>query len=606
MNKKNSSKAKVEKNNKQKAKDFKGTLKKLIAYVGQYRILMILVVVFLITSSVLSVLGPKFLGDATTVIYEGVMNIISENNKGMDFNAIGRIVIILITVYGLSGLFAYLGNYCLNEVSMRVTYKFRKEVSEKINKLPLKYFDKKLQGEVLSYITNDIDTISWNLDQIISNVLNATILILGIMFMMFYISWQMTIAALLIIPVSLVLVVQIVKKSQKYFKLQQEYLANLNGYIEEIYTNHTIVRAFNGKEEAIEKCNEHNERLYNVAWKSQFLSGLIQPLMRSVSNIGYVAVCILGGYLASNGAITVGNIQSFIQYMRRFTQQVTQVANISNQIQLTIAAAERVFEFLNEQEEEPDTENPMPIDNIKGNIEFKHIKFGYDEERTVIHDFSAKIKQGQKIAIVGPTGAGKTTIVKLLMRYYDVNSGEILLDGTNIKDFTRADLRMNFGMVLQDTWTFNGTVMENIRYGKLSATDEEVIQAAKSAQIHRFVKTLPDGYNMVLNEESNNISQGQKQLLTIARVFLKNPKVLILDEATSSVDTRTETLIQKAMDNLMKGRTSFVIAHRLSTIQDADKILVINDGDIIEQGTHEELLEKGGFYEKIYDSQFEM
>lgn len=606
MSNNNSPKTKEDEKKPKKVKDFKGTFKNLMSYIGKYKIIMILVVIFYIASSILSVLGPKFLGDGTTVIYEGVMNIISENGLGMDFGKIKEIILILILVYGASGIFGYFGAFFLNELSMRITYRFRKEVSEKINKLPLKYFDKKLQGEVLSYITNDIDTISWNLDQIISTVLNAGILLAGIMFMMFYISWQMTIAALLIIPISLIFVMQIVKKSQKYFKLQQEYLANLNGYIEEIYTNHTIIKSFNGQKEAIEKCNYHNDRVYNVAWKSQFLSGLIQPIMKSVSNIGYVAVCILGGYLASIGSITVGNIQSFIQYMRRFTQQVTQVSNVSNSIQLTMAAAERVFEFLNEKEEEPDTENPASIKDIKGNIEFKNISFGYDEDKIVIHDFSTKIKQGQKIAIVGPTGAGKTTIVKLLMRYYDVNSGEILLDGTNIKDFTRADLRSNLGMVLQDTWTFNGSIMDNIRYGNLSASDEEVIEAAKRAQIDHFIKTLPDGYNMKLNEESNNISQGQKQLLTIARVFLKDPKILILDEATSSVDTRTETLIQKAMDNLMKGRTSFVIAHRLSTIQDADCILVINEGDIVEQGTHDELLKNGGFYEKIYNSQFEM
>ena len=589
-----------------KVKNFKGTFKKLLKYIGKYKVLLIFGIICSIASSVFSVLGPKYLGDGTTIIYEGVINIIADNGLGMDFEAIKKVVFILIGVYGASAIFWYAEGFLLNEVTLKVTFKLRKQISEKINKLPLKYFDKKTQGEVLSYITNDVDVIAQNLDMIISDVVSALILIFGIALMMILISWQMALVTFLIVPISLLLIMKIAKKSQVYYKNQQDYLGNLNGYIEEVYSNHNIVRAFNGQKESIKKANEYNDKLYDAAWKSQFLSGIIRPIMRAVSNIGYVAICILGGYYAAIGAITVGNIQSFIQYMRRFTQQVTQIANISYVIQQTMAASERVFEFLEEEELSKDPESPASIENIKGNIIFKNVNFGYTEEKTIINDFSANIEKGEKVAIVGPTGAGKTTIVKLLMRYYDINSGEILLDGTNINKFSRDDLRSNFGMVLQDTWTFSGTVMENIRYGKLDATDEEVINAAKNAQVHHFIKTLPDGYNMILNEDSDNISQGQKQLITIARVFLANPKIIILDEATSSVDTRTEILIQKAMDSLMNGRTSFVIAHRLSTIQDADCILVMNNGDIVEQGTHKELLAKGGFYEKIYNSQFEV
>ena len=589
----------------EKAKDFKGTVKKLGQYLGKHKIPIAIGVIFSIVSTILDIIGPKVLGDATTVIYQGVMNIIADNGLGIDFNEIGRILLILIGLYLGSGVIWYLENFILTKVTISVTYRLRREISQKINRLPLKYFDKKTQGEVLSYITNDVDTISQSLGQSISQIVTSVVSIVGIVIMMLSISWQMTLVALLILPAALFLVSRVIKHSQKYFIGQQEYLGKVNGHIEEMYANHTLVKSFNGQKNARRQFDEYNEKLYNSAWKSQFLSSLMQPLMNFVGNLGYVIICILGGYYASTGAITVGNIQSFIQYMRRFMQPITQMANISNVLQSTIAAAERVFEFLAEEEEIPDPLNPVSIEGINGNVEFKNVSFGYNEDKIIINNFSANIKDGQKVAIVGPTGAGKTTIVKLLMRYYDVNGGEILLDGKNIQEFRRDDLRSVFGMVLQDTWSFSDTIMENIRYGKLSATDEEVIQAAKNAQVHHFIKTLPEGYNMILNEDSNNISQGQKQLLTIARAFLADPKILILDEATSSVDTRTELLIQKAMDNLMKGRTSFVIAHRLSTIRDADCILVINEGDIIEQGTHEELLKKGGFYAKLYNSQFE-
>lgn len=589
----------------EKAKDFKGTFKRLLKYLGRYKIAIIIVLIFAVLSTVFSIVGPKILGEATTILYEGLMNIISENGLGIDFEAIKRILLTLLGLYLISAAFSYAQGWIMTKVTMNVTYKLRKDISHKLNKLPLSYFDKKTQGEVLSYITNDIDTVSQTLNQGITQIITSVTLLIGILIMMLSISWQMTIFAVLVLPVAILLVAGVVKKSQKYFIKQQEYLGNVNGHIEEMYTNHTIVRAFNGQQAATEKFEEYNKNLYNAGWKSQFLSGLMPPIMNFVSNLGYVVVCIMGGYYASNGIITVGNIQSFIQYMRSFTQPIGQMANISNVLQSTMAAAERVFEFLNEEEEIKETSNPKSTDKVIGNVEFKNVHFGYNKDKIIINDFSAKVEKGQKIAIVGPTGAGKTTIVKLLMRYYDVTEGAILLDGIDIKDFTRNDLRSQFGMVLQDTWTFNETILENIRYGKLNASDEEVIEAAKEAQVDHFVRTLPEGYNTILNEESTNISQGQKQLLTIARAFLADPKILILDEATSSVDTRTEVLIQKAMQNLMKGRTSFVIAHRLSTIRDADMILVMNNGDIIEQGTHEQLLEKGGFYEKLYNSQFE-
>ena len=589
----------------EKAKDFKGTFKKLLKYLGKYKIAIAIVIIFAILSTIFSIVGPKILGEATTILFEGVMNMISENGLGIDFDGIRNIIITLLVLYIISASFSYMQGWIMSKVTMDVTYKLRKDISHKINKLPLSYFDKKTQGEVLSYITNDVDTVSQTLNQGITQVITSITTLLGVLIMMLSISWQMTIVAVLVLPIAIVLVAFVVKKSQKYFIKQQKHLSDVNGHIEEMYTNHTIVRAFNGQKQATEKFEEYNEKLYESAWKSQFLSGLMPPTMNFVGNLGYVAVCIMGAYYASIGIITVGNIQSFMQYMRSFIQPISQLANVSNVLQSTMAAAERVFEFLNEKEEVPDTDKPASVENVVGNVEFKNVHFGYNENKIVINDFSAKINAGQKIAIVGPTGAGKTTIVKLLMRYYDVISGAILLEGTDIRNFTRDDLRSQFGMVLQDTWSFNETIMENIRYGRLNATDEEVIKAAKEAQVDHFVRTLSDGYKTVLNEESTNISQGQKQLLTIARAFLADPKILILDEATSSVDTRTEILIQQAMEDLMKGRTSFVIAHRLSTIRDADLILVMNEGDIVEQGTHEELLQKGGFYQKLYNSQFE-
>ena len=589
----------------EKAKDFKGTLNKLLKYLGKYKISIAIVIIFAILSTVFSIVGPKVLGEATTILFEGVMNMISENGLGIDFAGIKNILLILLALYIVSALFSYIQGWIMTKVTMNVTYKLRKDISYKINKLPLSYFDKKTQGEVLSYITNDVDTVSQTLNQGITQIITSVTTLLGVLIMMLSISWQMTIIAVLVLPVTIGLIAGVVKKSQKYFVKQQEYLGNVNGHIEEMYTNHTIVRAFNGQKQATEKFDEYNKNLYDAGWKSQFLSGLMPPIMNFVGNLGYVIVSIMGGYYASTGAITVGNIQSFIQYMRSFTQPISQMANISNILQSTMAAAERVFELLEEKEEVPETDKPASVEKVVGNVEFKNVHFGYNADKIVINDFSATVKAGQKIAIVGPTGAGKTTIVKLLMRYYDVTDGAILLDGTDIRNFTRNDLRSQFGMVLQDTWSFNETIMENIRYGKLNATDEEVIQAAKEAQVDHFVRTLPDGYKTILNEESSNISQGQKQLLTIARAFLADPKILILDEATSSVDTRTEIHIQQAMESLMQGRTSFVIAHRLSTIRDADLILVMNKGDIIEQGTHEKLLQKGGFYEKLYNSQFE-
>ena len=589
----------------EKAKDFKGTFKKLLKYLGKYKISIAIVIVFAVLSTVFSIVGPKVLGEATTILFEGVMNIISENGLGINFAGIRNILLILLALYIVSAVFSYIQGWIMTKVTMNVTYKLRKDISHKINKLPLSYFDKKTQGEVLSYITNDVDTVSQTLNQGITQIITSVTTLLGVLIMMLSISWQMTIIAVLVLPVTIGLIAGVVKKSQKYFVKQQEYLGNVNGHIEEMYTNHTIVRAFNGQKQAVEKFDEYNQNLYEAGWKSQFLSGLMPPIMNFVGNLGYVIVSIMGGYYASTGAITVGNIQSFIQYMRSFTQPISQMANISNILQSTMAAAERVFELLDEKEEVPETDTPAKVEKVVGNVEFKNVHFGYSEDKIVINNFSAIVQEGQKIAIVGPTGAGKTTIVKLLMRYYDVTGGAILLDGTDIRDFTRNDLRSQFGMVLQDTWSFNETIMENIRYGRLNATDEEVIKAAKEAQVDHFVRTLPDGYKTILNEESTNISQGQKQLLTIARAFLADPKILILDEATSSVDTRTEIHIQQAMESLMKGRTSFVIAHRLSTIKDADLILVMNKGDIVEQGTHEELLQKGGFYEKLYNSQFE-
>ena len=589
----------------EKAKDFKGTTKKLLNnYLSKYRLALVIVIIFAIGSTIFSIVGPKILGNATTEIFNGLVSKLSGGN-GIDFGKIGEILLTLLALYGLSAIFSLIQGFTMTGVAQKLTYKMRNDLAKKINKLPMHYFDKKTKGEVLSIITNDIDTLSQNLNQSITQIITSICTLIGVLVMMFSISWEMTLVSLLILPVTVFIVKNIVGKSQKYFKMQQDYLGHVNGQVEEIYGGHTIVKAFNGENEAIKEFSKANKELYHSAWKSQFLSGLIFPIMNFIGNIGYVAVAILGGYLAIQGKITVGNIQSFIQYNKQFTHPINQIAQVSSMLQAMVAAAERVFEFLEEPEEVEDVENPKSTEGLKGNITFDHVKFGYDEDRIIINDFSAKVKDGQKIAIVGPTGAGKTTMVKLLMRFYDVNSGAILLDGINIKDFKREDLRKMFGMVLQDTWLFGGTIKDNIRYSKPDATDAEVIEAAKAAHVHHFIKTLPSSYDMILNEESSNVSAGQKQLLTIARVILADPKILILDEATSSIDTRTEIQIQSAMDNLMKGRTSFIIAHRLSTIKNADLILVMNHGDIVEQGTHEDLLAKGGFYADLYNSQFE-
>lgn len=589
----------------EKAKDFKGTTKKLInGYLSKYKLALIIVMIFAIGSTIFTIVGPKILGNATTEIYNGLMSKLS-GGSGIDFEKIAQILLTLLGLYIVSAVFSFIQGFTMTSISQKITYKLRNDLVKKINKLPMKYFDKRTNGEVLSIITNDIDTLSQNLNQSITQIITAICTLVGILIMMFSISIEMTIVSLIILPVTALIVKKVVGKSQKYFAKQQEYLGHVNGQVEEIYGGHTIVKAFNGEKQAIEEFDKANAELYKSSWKSQFLSGLMHPIMNFIGNIGYVAVAILGGYLSIKGKITVGNIQSFIQYNKQFTQPINQIAQISGMLQSMVAAAERVFEFLEEDEEIKDSNNIISIENIKGDITFNHVHFGYDEDRTIIEDFNAEVKSGQKIAIVGPTGAGKTTIVKLLMRFYDVNSGEILLDGHNIKDFKRGDLRKMFGMVLQDTWLFGGSIKDNIKYSNPDATDTEVIEAAKAAHVHHFIKTLPQSYDMVINEESSNISAGQKQLLTIARVILADPKILIFDEATSSIDTRTEQQIQAAMDNLMKGRTSFIIAHRLSTIKNADLILVMNHGDIVEQGTHEELLEKGGFYSELYNSQFE-
>ena len=589
----------------EKPKDFKGTTKKLIKnYLSKYKLALVIVIIFAIGSTIFSIVGPKILGNATTEIFNGVVSKIS-GGDGINFGKIAQILISLLALYLISALFSLIQGFTMTNVSQKLTYRLRNDLAAKINKLPMKYFDKKTKGEVLSVITNDIDTLSQNLNQSITQIITSICTLIGVLIMMLSISLEMTLISILILPVTIFIVKTIVGKSQRYFKRQQDYLGHVNGQVEEIYGAQTIVKAFNGEEKAIEEFNKANKELYHSAWKSQFLSGLIHPLMKFIGNIGYVAVSIMGGYLAIEGKITVGNIQSFIQYNRQFTQPINQIAEVSAMLQAMVAAAERVFEFLEEKEEVEDTKNPKTTENLKGNVTFDHVQFGYDEDKIIINDFSAKIKDGQKIAIVGPTGAGKTTMVKLLMRFYDVNKGAILIDDINIKDFKREDLRKMFGMVLQDTWLFGGTIKENIKYSKEDATDTEVIEAAKAAHVHHFIKTLPNSYEMVLNEESSNVSAGQKQLLTIARVILADPKILILDEATSSIDTRTEIQIQAAMDNLMKGRTSFIIAHRLSTIKNADLILVMNHGDIIEQGTHEELLAKNGFYADLYNSQFE-
>mgnify|MGYP000555076768 CR=1 FL=1 len=588
----------------EKAKDVKGTTKKLAKRLSNYKIAIIIVMVFAIGSTIFSIIGPKILGNATTEIYTGLMNKINRTG-GIDFAKIGQIILFALGLYVVSALFSMIQSYIMAGVAQKVTYKIRNELTEKINKLPMKYFDKKTNGEVLSIITNDVDTLSTGLNQSITQIITSLCTIIGILVMMFSISWEMTIVSLLILPISAGILKKVIGKSQKYFVKQQEYLGHVNGQVEEVYGGHTIVKAFNGEQQEIEKFEKANKELYSSGWKSQFLSGLMHPVMNFIGNVGYVVVAVLGGYLAVQGKITVGNIQSFIQYNKQFTQPIMQIAQVSGMLQSMVAAAERVFEFLEEPEEVEESDKGIDTSKLKGNVEFKNVKFGYDEDKIIIKNFNADVKEGQKIAIVGPTGAGKTTMVKLLMRFYDVNSGEILVDGHNIKDFKRGDLRKMFGMVLQDTWLFGGTVKENIKYGKPEASDSEVIEAAKAAHVHHFIKTLPNGYNSVLNEESSNVSAGQKQLLTIARVILADPKILILDEATSSIDTRTEIQIQSAMDNLMKGRTSFIVAHRLSTIRNASLILVMKDGKIIEQGNHEELLKKGGFYHKLYHSQFE-
>ena len=588
----------------EKAKDFNGTIKKLGKTLSKYKIAIIIVMIFAIGSTVFSIVGPKILGNATTEIYTGLMNKINRTG-GIDFNKIGKIILWVVGLYGTSALFNLIQSYIMAGVAQKVTYKMRNDLTHKINKLPMKYFDKRTNGEVLSIITNDIDTLSTGLNQSITQIITSICTIIGILVMMFSISWEMTIVSLLILPISAIILKKVIGKSQKYFVKQQEYLGHVNGQVEEVYGGHNIVKVFGREKEAIKEFEKENTELYKSGWRSQFLSGLMYPLMNFVGNVGYVAVAILGGYFAVKGRITVGNIQSFIQYNKQFTQPIGQVAQISSTIQSMIAAAERIFEFLEENEEPEDVKKPVSTENLAGNIKFEHVHFGYDQEKTIINDFNADVKDGQKIAIVGPTGAGKTTMVKLLMRFYDVNSGAILVDGHNIKDFKRGELRKMFGMVLQDTWLYGGTIRDNIKYSNPEATDSEVIEAAKAAHVHHYIKTLSNGYDAKINEESTNISAGQKQLLTIARVILANPKILILDEATSSIDTRTEQQIQSAMDNLMKGRTSFIIAHRLSTIKNADLILVMDHGDIVEQGNHGELLAKNGFYAKLYNSQFE-
>ena len=588
----------------EKAKDFKGTLKKLLHYMSVFKVQMAFIVIFAICGTVFDIVGPKILGKATTEIYNGLVSKVS-GGSGMDFGRIGQILLMTLGLYLISALCSFIQGYLMTGVSQKTTYRLRKEISEKINRMPMNYFDTKPVGEVLSRVTNDIDTLGQSLNQSATQMITSVTTLIGVLAMMLSISPVMTLATLVILPVSMILISFVMKHSQKYFRGQQEYLGNVNGQVEEIYSGHNIIKAFNKEEDVIREFDTTNDRLYDSAWRSQFFSGMMMPIMQFIGNLGYVVVAILGGFLAIRKTIEVGDIQSFIQYVKRFTQPIQQIAQVANMLQMTAAAAERVVEFLEEEEEDQTVEHPVSVENLEGNVSFDHVHFGYNADKIIVNDFSAEVKEGQKIAIVGPTGAGKTTMIKLLMRFYDVNSGAIKIDGHDVRDFNRSELREMFGMVLQDTWLFNGSIRDNIKYGKLDATDEEVIQAAKAAHVHQFVKTLPGGYDMELNEEANNVSQGQKQLLTIARAILADPKILILDEATSSVDTRTEVLIQKAMDNLMKGRTSFVIAHRLSTIRDADMILVMKDGDIVEQGNHEELLAKGGFYADLYNSQFE-
>ncbi len=587
-----------------KPKNFKTAFSTLMKYLSKYKISIIIVFIFAIGSTVFSIVGPKILGTATTEIFNGIVAKVT-GKGGINFAAIGNTLLTLLFFYILSAVLSFVQGFVMSGVTQKLSFNFRRLLSEKIARLPMGYFDRTTHGEVLSRITNDVDTLSQSLNQSLTQVITSTCTIIGIFVMMLSISWQMTLIALLTLPLSFGFMRLVVKKSQNYFSSQQATLGVINGQVEETFGGINIVKAFNREDETLAEFDEKNKKLYSSAWKSQFLSGLMMPVMNFIGNLGYVGVCIFGGYLAIRGTIQIGDIQSFIQYTRSFTQPITQVAQVSNLMQSTMAAAERVFEFLDEPEEAPSPENPVSTKGLVGNVTFEHVKFGYSEDKIVINDFCADVKDGQKIAIVGPTGAGKTTIVKLLMHFYELNGGRILVDGHDIKDFDRGELRRMFGMVLQDTWLFGGTIMENIRYGKQTASDEDVINAAKAAHVHHFIKTLPDGYNMVLNEEASNISGGQKQLLTIARAILANPEILILDEATSSVDTRTEQRIQTAMDTLMKGRTSFIIAHRLSTIKNADIILVLNEGDVVEQGSHDELIKKGGFYSELYNSQFE-
>ncbi len=588
----------------EKVKDFKGTLKKLVVNLKEYKISLIIVFIFAICSTVFTIIGPKILGNATTELFNGIIGKLS-GQAGIDFHKIGVILLTLLGLYLISMVFSYIQGFIMTGISQKFTYKLRKQIVSKVNKLPMSYFDKKTTGEILSIMTNDTDTLNMGLTQSATQLVTSIVTIIGILVMMFSINVPMTFISILILPIAAILMGIIVKKSQKHFINQQDYLASVNGYVEEIYSGYNVVKVFNAEEKMLTLFNEENEKLYNSAWKSQFLSGLMHPIMNFISNIGYVAVAILGGYFAIKGKITVGNIQSFIQYNRQFTNPIGQLAQVSTMVQSMMAASERIFEFLEEEENVELSKKHLKIDNVKGEVEFKNVEFGYNPDNIIIHNFNLKVSPGQKIAIVGPTGAGKTTLVKLLMRFYNINGGEILLDGKNINDFDGEHYRELFGMVLQDTWLFSGTIMENLRYGKLSASDDEVIDAAKMAHVHHFIQTLPDAYNMELNEDTNNISQGQKQLLTIARAILADPKVMILDEATSSVDTRTEILIQKAMDKLMEGRTSFIIAHRLSTIKNADIIIVMDQGNVVETGNHEQLMAKNGFYAKLYNSQFD-
>ena len=587
----------------EKAKDLKGALGKILRYMGKYKIAVVFVMIIAACSTVFSVLGPKVLGKATTGLAEGLMAKVA-GTGGIDFSYIGKVLLFVLGLYLLSSVLSFVQGWIMTGITQKICYRMRKEITEKINRMPMKYFESRTYGEVLSRITNDVDTLGMGLNQSVTQIITSTATIIGVLVMMLSISPLMTLIALVVLPVSGLCVSLVVKKSQKHFITQQEYLGHINGQVEESYGGHLVIKAYNKEDEMIARFNRTNDVLYTSAWKSQFLSGIMMPIMQFVGNLGYAAVALSGGMLAIRGVITIGDIQAFIQYVKSFTQPIQQIAQVTNQVQSMAAAAERVFEFLEEEEENQVVEHPADVTKVIGNVAFDHVSFGYNPNQLIVHDFSAQVAAGQKIAIVGPTGAGKTTMVKLLMRFYDVNSGSIRIDGHDIREFNRRELRDAFGMVLQDTWLFKGSIMENIRYGRLDATDEEVVAAAKAAHADHFIRTLPGGYEMELNEDASNISQGQKQLLTLARAILADNRILILDEATSSVDTRTEELIQSAMDNLMKGRTSFVIAHRLSTIKNADIILVMKDGDIIEQGSHEELLEQGGFYADLYNSQF--